>query len=52
MGGSTSVLKLDLADQSSVRAFPDLIDGQVDILINNAGTLTDRAAPTPSTASR
>ena len=40
MGGSTSVLKLDLADQSSVRAFPDLIDGQVDILINNAGTLT------------
>jgi NAD(P)-dependent dehydrogenase (short-subunit alcohol dehydrogenase family) len=23
-----------------VRAFPDLIDGQVDILINNAGTLT------------
>ena len=40
MGGSTSVLKLDLADLSSVRAFPDLIDGQVDILINNAGTLT------------
>jgi NAD(P)-dependent dehydrogenase (short-subunit alcohol dehydrogenase family) len=46
MGGSTSVLKLDLADLSSVRAFPDLIDGQVDILINNAGTLTDRRADT------
>ncbi len=46
MGGSTSVLKLDLADQSSVRAFPDLIDGQVDILINNAGTLTASRADT------
>jgi NAD(P)-dependent dehydrogenase (short-subunit alcohol dehydrogenase family) len=37
MGGDTSVVKLDLADQSSVRAFPDLFDGEVDILINNAG---------------
>ena len=46
MGGSTSVVKLDLADLSSVRAFPDLIDGQVDILINNAGTLTDRRIDT------
>jgi NAD(P)-dependent dehydrogenase (short-subunit alcohol dehydrogenase family) len=46
MGGSTSVVKLDLADLSSVRAFPDLIDGQVDILINNAGTLTASRADT------
>jgi NAD(P)-dependent dehydrogenase (short-subunit alcohol dehydrogenase family) len=46
MGGSTSVVKLDLADQSSVRAFPDLIDGPIDILINNAGTLTDRRTDT------
>ena len=46
IGGSTSVLKLDLADLSSVRAFPDLIDGQVDILINNAGTLTASRADT------
>jgi len=46
MGGSTSVLKLDLAEQSSVRAFPDLIDGPIDILINNAGTLTDRRTDT------
>ncbi|ORV85311.1 dehydrogenase [Mycobacterium interjectum] len=46
MGGSTTVAKLDLADLSSVRAFPDLIDGQVDILINNAGTLTDRRTDT------
>ncbi len=37
LGGDTSVVKLDLADQSSVRAFPGLFDGEVDILINNAG---------------
>lgn len=46
MGGSTSVMKLDLADLSSVRAFPGLIDGDVDILINNAGTLTERRTDT------
>jgi len=46
IGGSTSVVKLDLADLASVRAFPDLIDGDVDILINNAGTLTDRRVET------
>ena len=44
--GSTSVVRLDLADLSSVRAFPDLIDGDVDILINNAGALTDRRTDT------
>lgn len=46
MGGSTSVLKLDLADLSSVRAFAGLIDEPVDILINNAGALTDRRTET------
>ncbi len=50
VGGSTSVVKLDLADLSSVRAFPGLIDGDleegIDILINNAGTLTDRRTDT------
>lgn len=46
MGGSTTVAKLDLADLSSVRAFPELIDGPIDILINNAGTLTDRRTET------
>lgn len=46
LGGSTTVLKLDLADLSSVRAFADRIDGQVDILINNAGALTDRRTDT------
>ena len=50
MGGSTSVVKLDLADLSSVREFPSLIDGDleagIDILINNAGALTDRRKDT------
>ncbi|HEY9304087.1 MAG TPA: SDR family NAD(P)-dependent oxidoreductase [Mycobacterium sp.] len=46
IGGSTSVVKLDLADLSSVRAFPGLIDGDVDILINNAGTLTNQRTET------
>lgn len=46
IGGSTTVLKLDLADLSSVRAFAALIDGQVDILINNAGALTDHRTDT------
>ena len=36
IGGSTSVVELDLADLSSVRSFPDRLDGGVDILINNA----------------
>jgi NAD(P)-dependent dehydrogenase (short-subunit alcohol dehydrogenase family) len=46
IGGSTSIAKLDLADLSSVRAFPDLIDEDVDILINNAGGLTQHRADT------
>ncbi|ANE78659.1 dehydrogenase [Mycobacterium adipatum] len=50
IGGRTSVLRLDLADLSSVRAFPGLLDdagiGTVDILINNAGTLTDKRVDT------
>jgi NAD(P)-dependent dehydrogenase (short-subunit alcohol dehydrogenase family) len=46
IGGSTSVIKLDLADLSSVRAFPGLLDGDVDILINNAGALTNRRTET------
>lgn len=45
-GAVPSVVKLDLADQSSVRAFCDLIDGPVDILINNAGALTDHRTDT------
>ncbi|WP_082949432.1 SDR family NAD(P)-dependent oxidoreductase [Mycolicibacterium celeriflavum] len=45
-GGDTSVVKLDLADQSSVRAFPDLFDGDVDILINNAGLVAQGRSDT------
>ncbi|MCB0943396.1 MAG: SDR family NAD(P)-dependent oxidoreductase, partial [Mycobacterium sp.] len=46
IGGSTSVIKLDLADLASVRAFPDLLDGDVDILVNNAGVVTQHRAET------
>ncbi len=44
IGGSTSVTELDLADLNSVRAFE--VDGDVDILINNAGAVTDRRTET------
>ena len=44
IGGSTSVAELDLADLSSVRAFR--VDGDVDILINNAGALTQSRTET------
>lgn len=46
IGGSTAVLRLDLADLSSVRAFPGLLDDDVDILINNAGSLADHRTDT------
>jgi NAD(P)-dependent dehydrogenase (short-subunit alcohol dehydrogenase family) len=46
MGGTTSVVKLDLSDLSSVRAFAERVDGDIDILVNNAGTLTDRRTET------
>jgi NAD(P)-dependent dehydrogenase (short-subunit alcohol dehydrogenase family) len=37
--GSSEVRRLDLADLSSVRAFAEGWDGDVDILINNAGIM-------------
>jgi NAD(P)-dependent dehydrogenase (short-subunit alcohol dehydrogenase family) len=46
IGGSTAVAKLDLADLSSVRAFPELLDDDVDILINNAGGLSQHRVDT------
>ena len=46
MGGSTTVARVDLADLSSVRAFAQSIDDDIDILINNAGTLTERRTDT------
>ena len=43
IGGRTTVVRLDLADLSSVRGFPARLDeagiGGIDILINNAGAL-------------
>jgi NAD(P)-dependent dehydrogenase (short-subunit alcohol dehydrogenase family) len=46
IGGSTSIAKVDLADLSSVRGFADALDGDVDILINNAGMLTQHREDT------
>jgi NAD(P)-dependent dehydrogenase (short-subunit alcohol dehydrogenase family) len=46
MGGDTSVMKLDLADQSSVKAFAAAIEGEVDILINNAGAVVQTRSDT------
>ena len=46
MGGNATVVKLDLADQASVRAFPSLFDGDVDILINNAGVVSQHRTDT------
>lgn len=48
IGGSTSVVELDLADLSSVRAFAvhGDVGGDIDILINNAGALTEKRMET------
>ncbi len=50
IGGRSTVLHVDLADQSSVRAFPGLLDehgiGEIDILVNNAGALTQHRQDT------
>ncbi|CQD21086.1 dehydrogenase [Mycobacterium europaeum] len=46
IGGSTEVARVDLADQSSVRAFASAIADDIDILINNAGALTERRTET------
>ncbi|OFB41194.1 dehydrogenase [Mycolicibacterium sp. (ex Dasyatis americana)] len=46
IGGSTEVIELDLADLSSVHAFAGRLDGDVDILINNAGALSQHRADT------
>ena len=45
--GSTDVRRLDLADLASVRAFADGWEGELDVLINNAGVM---ATPEQRTA--
>jgi NAD(P)-dependent dehydrogenase (short-subunit alcohol dehydrogenase family) len=45
--GDTEVRRLDLADLSSVRAFADAWEGDLDVLINNAGVM---AVPLARTA--
>jgi NAD(P)-dependent dehydrogenase (short-subunit alcohol dehydrogenase family) len=45
--GEAEVLQLDLADLSSVRAFADAWDGDLDVLVNNAGIM---AVPLKRTA--
>ncbi len=37
--GDREVRRLDLADLSSIRAFADAWDGEIDVLINNAGVM-------------
>jgi len=37
--GNTEVRQLDLADLASVRAFADVWDGDLDVLVNNAGVM-------------
>ncbi len=41
MPGEVEVRLLDLASLASIRAFAAGIDGTVDVLVNNAGTMTD-----------
>jgi len=47
IAGDTEVRRLDLADLASVRAFADGLDGELDVLINNAGVM---AVPKDTTA--
>ena len=44
--GSTEVRPLDLADLASVRSFVDGVDGDIDLLINNAGIMATPQART------
>jgi NAD(P)-dependent dehydrogenase (short-subunit alcohol dehydrogenase family) len=39
ISGSTEVRRLDLADLASVRSFAEAWDGELDVLINNAGVM-------------
>lgn len=46
IGGATEIREVDLSDLASVRAFAEQLDGEVDILINNAGVLNDERRET------
>ena len=43
--GETEVRRLDLADLASIRAFADELDGDIDVLINNAGVMNVPLSP-------
>ena len=47
VSGATEVRRLDLADLASVRAFADAWEGELDVLVNNAGVM---ATPEQRTA--
>lgn len=46
VSGTTEVRRLDLADLSSIRAFAKAWDGDIDVLVNNAGVMAIPAART------
>ncbi|MGK2878336.1 MAG: oxidoreductase [Solirubrobacterales bacterium] len=47
MSGETEVRQIDLSDQDSVHAFAEGIDGEIDVLINNAGIMACPFQRTP-----
>jgi NAD(P)-dependent dehydrogenase (short-subunit alcohol dehydrogenase family) len=47
MPGSVEVRRLDLADLGSVRAFADAWEGDLDVLVNNAGVMATPLRRTP-----
>ena len=51
MPGATEVRALDLADLASVRAFAEGWEGDVDLLINNAGVMVPPLTPHRARAS-
>ena len=50
--GEAEVRRLDLADLESVHAFADAWEGDLDVLIDNAGVMAVAGAAAPRTASR
>jgi NAD(P)-dependent dehydrogenase (short-subunit alcohol dehydrogenase family) len=46
LSGTTEVRRLDLADLASIREFARDLDGEIDVLVNNAGVMAIPAART------